>query len=390
MARAALMLLVLVGLTRGQPAAPARKPIPSLPADRQRELTQYLKQHWMRPEEYVVSKFTDHDIVFLGEYHRIKHDVQLVHSLIPRLYEAGVHNLGIEFGAYEYQDRADRLTTAETYDEDLARGLMFEFAPYWGFKEYMDIYRAAWELNRRLPPGAPRFRVVNLGYKARFDLVTENMTTEDWQRVWHKGDPDQHMADVIVREFVERGEKALIYSGSHHAFTRYRQPLYSFEEKKLARLNDSRMGNLVRARMPDRVFNIFLHSPWATKEGFESHSYPAGGAIDRVMLGFKDTRVGFDVRGTPFGQLQDEGTYYALGYEGFKLEDFCDGYIYQRHFADYEGCSVDPAFITEGNFQEAVAWLPNAEARKKLKRPSELVEAMVGDADMKRRFRDLQ
>jgi uncharacterized iron-regulated protein len=386
----ALLVLLTAALISQAAADTEKQPLPELAPELQAELTDYLNQHWMSPEDYVVSKFADHDIVFLGEYHRIKHDVQLVQNLIPCLYAAGVYNLGIEFCANEMQDEADRLITAQDYDEAVARRIMFQSLPFWGYTEYMDLYRAAWRLNKSLPEGARRFRVVNLMYIAKFELLKEGMTPEDWQQVWHRGDPDEFMANVILREFVDKREKALIYSGNHHAFTRYRQPAYNFQEKKLYRLNDERMGNRVFAKIGERAFNIFLHSPWTTKEGFDSHSYPVGGAIDRVMLEFPDKRVGFDVRGTPFGRLPDEDTYYALGYDEFELGDYCDGYIFQRHFSDYEGVTPDPEFITEENFAQAIAWLPNLEARKRLTRPSELLDAVARDADIQRRFSDLR
>jgi hypothetical protein len=370
----------------------ARRPLPELAPELQAELTGYLEEHWQTPEDYVVSKFRDHDIIFLGEYHRIKHDVRLIHNLIPRLYAAGICNLGIEFGAEEMQGKVDQLLSAPSYDADLAREIMFEGMPLWGYVDYMDIYRAAWRLNHTLPAGARKFRVVNLGYIARFERVKEEMTPEDWEQVWHRGDPDEFMAGVILREFVDRKEKALIYSGSHHAFTRYHQPVYDFQARKLHRLIDKRMGNLVYAEIGERAFNIFLHSPWWSQEGMgqQQSGYPAGGAIDRVIREFADTRVGFDVRGTPFGKLPDESTYYALGHEGFTLAGFCDGYIYQRRFPEYEGVTPDPQFITEENFAEAVARVPNVEARKRFTEPSELLDSIARDADMARRFASLQ
>jgi len=56
----------------------------------------------------------------------------------------------------------------------------------------------------------------------------------------------------------------------------------------------------------------------------------------------------------------------------------------------YEGCTVDPKFITAENLQEAIDTLPNAAARKNLKTVEACMEGMRGDADMKRRFRDLE
>ena len=367
-----------------------KMPMKEITDEAKSELVQYLKSHWKSPEDYIVSKFEKYDIVFIGEYHRIKHDVELIHNLIPRLHEIGIYNLGIEFGCYEYQDKVDKLITAKTYDEDLARWLMFQSFVAWGYKEYMDIYRKAWELNTSLPPDAPRFRVVNLGYSADWTFRKEEMTKELWDKVWHKGDPDEHMGNVILKEFVEKDKKALIYSGSHHAFTHYHQPVYDFENKKFIRFNKTRMGNIVYQKIPERVFNIFLHSPWSTIKSFNEHNYPVDGVIDRVMKEFQEKRVGFDVKDSPFGKLEDNDTYYAAGYDNFTLSTFCDGYVFQKHFSDYEGCAVDEAFITEENIKDAVAYLPNPQARKFLRTPEAFIKAMKSDADMKRRFKNLE
>jgi hypothetical protein len=45
--------------------------------------------------------FADHDVVLLGEQHRIKHDAPFVQELLPRLAEAGVNILATEFARRE-------------------------------------------------------------------------------------------------------------------------------------------------------------------------------------------------------------------------------------------------------------------------------------------------
>jgi hypothetical protein len=115
----------------------------------------FLEKNFKTPEDYVLSKFKDHQIVFIGEYHRIQHDSGLIRKLIPLLHKAGIYNMGIEFGIHRDQDRVEKLINAATYDEQAAREIMFDFASYWGYKDYMDIYRAAWEVNHKLPPGRP-------------------------------------------------------------------------------------------------------------------------------------------------------------------------------------------------------------------------------------------
>ena len=72
------------------------------------ELGPYLKVHWMPPEDYVVSKFQNHDIVFIGEWHRVRHDPLLIQALIRRIYQAGIHNLGMEFADHTDQPHGER------------------------------------------------------------------------------------------------------------------------------------------------------------------------------------------------------------------------------------------------------------------------------------------
>jgi hypothetical protein len=69
---------------------------------------------------------------------------------------------------------------------------------------------------------------------------------------------------------------------------------------------------------------------------------------------------------------------------------FCDGYIFQKHFKDYEGCAVDEKFITPENFQEVILNIPNFKARQNITKPEDMIQSMRRDADMKWRFRDLK
>jgi hypothetical protein len=210
-------------------------------------------------------------------------------------------------------------------------------------------------------------------------------------KVWHKGDPDAYMAHVVLQEFVAKNEKALIYSGIHHGFTRYHQPVYDFDKGRLVTLNDVRMGNLVYAQIGSRAMTVYLHAPWVSSKGWDAPEVrPVNGAIDDVMSDFKGTRIGFDLVGTPFGTLPATDTYYAFGSPSFKLADFADGYIYQKPFHEYQGVTVDPQFVTQNNLQEAIANLASPEARKSLTSPEQFLRAMQEDADMQSRLKDLK
>src|SRR5699024_1485833 len=85
--------------------------------------------------------------------------------LIPKLYKAGVYNLGMEFGASENQETLDSLLTAPSYDKEIAREVMYSYNVGWAYQEYQDIYQAAWKFNENLPEGKKPFRILNLSYQ---------------------------------------------------------------------------------------------------------------------------------------------------------------------------------------------------------------------------------
>jgi len=89
------------------------------------ELKAWLDEHGRSPEEYIASKFSDHDIVFIGEYHRIKHDPILVQNVISVIYRNGVCNLGLEFIAARDQALVDSLLAGDVYDCELANRIFW-------------------------------------------------------------------------------------------------------------------------------------------------------------------------------------------------------------------------------------------------------------------------
>jgi len=86
----------------------------------QKACLNYLTSNYLTPEDYVVRKFQDHDIIFVGEAHHVKQNLEFLHRLIPVLHQNGVYYLGYEFALYEDQGMIDRLITANEYDEKMA------------------------------------------------------------------------------------------------------------------------------------------------------------------------------------------------------------------------------------------------------------------------------
>ncbi|MCF6295323.1 MAG: hypothetical protein L3J25_06505, partial [Flavobacteriaceae bacterium] len=270
--------------------------------EREDVLTNYLKSNWKSPTDYVIDKFDTHNYVFIGEYHRIKHDVDLILRLIPELYKNGIYNLGIEFGDYRDQHLVDSLLSLPYFDRKLAREIMFKNSPVWGYKEYIDIYKIAWEVNHSEASKSKRkFRVINLA--AHYDPCKEG-------GAWKDINPDAFMAEVIFDEIIFKNERVLIYSGNHHAFTKYYQPYYDFKKDTLISFTTSRMGNIIHDSLPEKTFNIYLHAAWTSNKGWDAPSVlPVNGVIDSTMPQFNNKPVGFDVVYTPFGKLKSTDSY---------------------------------------------------------------------------------
>jgi hypothetical protein len=180
------------------------------------------------------------------------------------------------------------------------------------------------------------------------------------QEVW-RGCGEEQWAKIILDEVVAKGEKALVYSGMHHAFTEYRQPKYDEVTHAFVGFGVMRMGNYVYKAIGKRAFTICLHHPWPSSEGYDKPStYAADGYIDVVMAEIEPSfrRAGFDTRGTPFGDLPGEKSVYKYGYEKFTLSTFCDGYIFQRPLGEYEGVTPIKDFINQTNLAVARAQSP--------------------------------
>jgi hypothetical protein len=322
-------------------------------------LASYLADHWQTPEQYIAGLFVTRDVVLLGEEHTVRYNLELAQALIPVLYETGVFNFGMEFGAVEDQVALDALVTGERYDEDTARRLMFNYNSGRAFREYMDIYRAAWAFNRTLPRAARPFRVLNLSYRYDWADAPVVRTPVNARRIYHRGPMDAFRAGVVQREVLDQGEKILILTGTPHAFTRYRIPLYDFNAPDFVRFEERNLGQLLPKLASARVACVLLHQAFHSKQhGDAQRVHPAGGAIDQVLEAFTNRRVGFDLVGSPLGDLTDD-SFYATGYEDFRLSQLADGYIYDRPFAEFESCTLDEAFLSEANWLEAQRQFPD-------------------------------
>jgi hypothetical protein len=336
---------------------------PQLPVETLSPLVDYAERHYRDPVSYIVSSFGSHDIVFFGELPLISQGPKLIASCIPSLYAAGVRNLGIEFAMAQDQKRIDSLLGAPQFDEAEARRITFNWMVVWGFQEYIDIYRAAWTFNHGLAAGAKPFRIVGLNVKQNWEYLKTEADLKNADviaKVQSNGIPDAYMADMILKSFVEKGEKALIYCGMTRSFTVFRDAQYAKNAAEQKLSETRRCGNIVYDKIGTRAFTILFHTIWLDSRTQTGAGFPAEGVIDALIATIPESyrTAGFDTEGTPFGAIAVTYIAYATDTKPRTLADICDGYVISGPISAYTTVTLIKDFVNETNSDFAINNFP--------------------------------
>jgi len=328
------------------------------------KLIDFIREDATSPDEYIINKFNIYDVVLLGEHHIIKENLLFIQELIPKLYKNGIYAVGMEFGASEVQGKLDQLINAEIYDEDLANEIMYTYNVTWAFKEYIDIYKAAWKINRSLPDDAKKFRIINLSYIFQWDKFTGFRNPESMKAVFPKGPADKHRAEIIEKEILNKNEKILALVGTPHAYTKYASAYFMYNADNFFAYDHFWLGNRLFKKYPNKVFNIILHQSFTKKYNDQYMTIsPLDGSIEKLMRINDNRPVGFDLIGSPIGNLRDQSLH-NIGYENFKLGQLFDGYIFLEPLNELEGCTVVKGFVDEENIEHTLQQFPDPDWHK--------------------------
>ena len=327
------------------------------------QMSDYIASNPMTSSRFLLEMFESKDIVFLGEMNMVKQHVDLVSAMLPELHEEGINILAVEYALWEDQDLIDTVLNSETYDETLVREVLFNRLCLWGYEEYADVFKAAWNINRNLGDDEKPFRIIGLNVKNDWTHIKTEKDMEDnalMNKVMSRGVPEIFMADVIKTEIVNSGRKALIHTTQNSAVTNYVSMKYK-ESAETRGLDDSRrMGNIIEELNPDKTATILLHSPWYQKSAEYNMGYPARGAIDKFIdeLPREKRHFAFETEKSPFGTLPVLNEDYLFGYDQLYLSDICDGYIVLGPISKYKSVTAIDGFIDENNIREAIRDFP--------------------------------
>jgi hypothetical protein len=162
----------------------------------------------------IVSAFEAHSIVALGEQ---GHGNQQSHDLRIRLLRderivSVVDDLVVEFGSARYQDVVDRFVRGETVEDSTLRKIWQDTTVpdyLWDRPIYEAFFREVRSANMRAP--GRQLRVLLGDPPIVWEHVANQSDLQRWQ-----GQRDLHAAEVVKRNVVDKGRRALVLYGDAH------------------------------------------------------------------------------------------------------------------------------------------------------------------------------
>jgi hypothetical protein len=343
-----------VGSDPGTGQTPSHNPV----APPIQDLLDYWQTHRKTPLDYILESFRENKWVFLGEYHRIKHDVDLVSALIPVLHSTtAVRHLALEFLCADRSEEANALATAPEHDRRQTIDFFRQQFPSWSYEEYLALFEAAWRSNRTYSETRGPFRLVGLHPCPSYEVLHYSNDEEKRQREQEKLDGyDRFMAETLERLILRPGIPALIFTGIAHSTAKFTEYRYGTDQPL------PRMGNLIyREPYRSEMFFVALHAPF-WDAGSERDIYPFDGALDRLMLTFGED-IGFDIVGTPFAALTHrERSPHSI--TAYTFGELYDGYVlHHTPLKEYVGVTcIDDWILDEAQFRHYWRNLSNKRA----------------------------
>ncbi len=306
--------------------------------------------HGRDPVSYIGDLFKKHQVVFVGHHIPTLRTGLFLQELVQALPSHGVHHVAMEYLCRDDQLLLDAATGASTVrsgasikagGDSFAEGLAREAMLRWGlrhdfaFKEYLDVLKVAWELNRPVSENdsasSENMRVLALDYDLDFDAVTDTAelrTDAPWAHLRHRGTAARHMCDVLLSEVFDRGHKALVLCRTPHALTRLRRRQHRRWDAFDTEIDAGKVvgaANHVYAAVADRAATVLIHQPLPADGVLCDYALPADGVLDAVfaMIGAPPTPLGFD---TDVGDVGKLCSLTAL--DDGPLVDMAQGWLY--------------------------------------------------------------
>jgi len=340
----------------------------------------------LNPFKYVADKFDTHSVVFLGEQHKRKQDLDFFNELIPYLYQTkGIKIIGWEFGAANYQAQADSIVTASEFDRAKTIAIMRNTSYNWCYEEYLDVFKTIWQLNKTILQDSDKVKFLQLNkpyVPKRWDSMNDSIRLRE-----RKTSFDNILPGIIEEEVILKNKKVLIYCGWTHSLTKFQTPKFFFFKEK-----EGRAGERLFNKYHNLVCQLWLVASfpprwWQYKELINSKDVKYVYPFDAVFNQLYDTLkrpFAVDADNSYFANLKDYNSFYAFDrWNGVKLKNFCDGCIMLNSFDKIEPVDVIPDWVTTNEELDEVKRILPEEDSKQIKTIRDLMNYINPSANQK-------
>jgi len=332
------------------------------PRDSLKLFVDFLKDGtYLSPKEYVLKSFEEKDIVVLSErLHPEFTQYEMIVDIIKdnrfkgNVYtEVGVFNAGISINEFL---KKEGLSKDEVEKEILDIFKNLDMFPLWPNYNYYYLIKSIYEINQQRNPDEKVF-LYPLDIIFSWDSIQCN---EQYKMFMEMMEPQNNLPPVINRNeimamyFIRAynnakylnpyKRKALVIMNTYHGYTRIPQYL----------------PNPTEPYTYSTAAYIYKTYPTITK-GILINFYPTSNTIKLVAGGKWDAsfkiagnkNLGFDLKGTPFGETKfDMYNFGGRDYKTVNFEDIFDGFIFYKPVENFELAVGIPNLFNDSLFVE--------------------------------------
>jgi uncharacterized RDD family membrane protein YckC len=324
--------------------------------------TSWIRENGKSPETYLIDIAAKHKVTLLGEMHGVKENLVFFNGVIPDLYyKSGVRCIGMEVMPACMNGSIKKLVNSRQYDEKRAMEIA-RSQPWrgWGDKEYWDVLKTVWALNRNLPPNAPKMRLIgldgnwegpNIGLlniggdkKGPTPFMEKFRAVPAIKAILIATSREGIMANNIEQEMINKGDKGIALVGFAHTMPQLGRLLIK-NDKVIA--VQQRMGMLLGQKYKDDIFQVELFQTMDPEVEDKAHPPLMQHFIESVIDKSAAGGVGFTIKNSPFEFTRDSYSAYFEFYPSVCYGDLAKGLIYLKPITKLTACTWAGGYVSD-------------------------------------------
>lgn len=293
------------------------------------EYAEHIAKTAVNPTDYVLGKLRDYRIVAIGEDHWIADHTPFFCEILRKAADSEKTRpdvVALEFGNELDQKTADCVANSDTFMPDSVIKILQHAPDIYGnpYKEYFDVFKCIWEINRTLPEGEKM--------SIRLLDPAEVQDSFDQTSIQRGRDRDMAMFDKLRLDFT-RGKKIVFYAGQGHT----QHQIRGYKPRGCTNYyNYPSAGYLIKSVYPNDVFAIDLWSPMNLGLGYQTNPETgkwyekSDGIFDKAFELNRNKPCGFDIAGSPWAEITLSEYFSAPWREGYNVPRSDDANPYNR------------------------------------------------------------